>query len=364
MLTVRGLTKTFPVRPHPVHALRSVDLDVPAGQLTAILGASGCGKSTLLRVIAGFERADAGEVEIDGERLTGDGIHVPPERRRIGIVPQEGALFPHLDVAQNIAFGLGRGFIDAFSPASRRKRAARVDELLELVGLRGYGKRSPAELSGGQQQRVALARALAPNPRLVLLDEPFSAIDTALRVGLREEVRDLLHGLGATAILVTHDQGEALSLAAHVAVMREGQVVQCGEPGALYCNPGDPETAAFLGDAVLLPGTLSFDPECQKPVAECCLGRLAVATVANGQASASGACTVMLRPEQLQITEGGTPACVISTSYLGHAGMVRLRLGRDGKGPQLQVRIDGQSMPQPGHIVGVRATHDATAYIP
>lgn len=363
MLTVRGVTKTFPAHPQPVEALRGVDLDVPAGQLTAILGASGCGKSTLLRVIAGFERADAGEVELDGERLAGPGLRVPPERRGIGVVPQEGALFPHLDVAKNIAFGLGNGVAGAFSPTARRKRAARVDELLELVGLRGYGKRTPAELSGGQQQRVALARALAPRPRLVLLDEPFSAIDTALRVGLREEVRDLLRDLGATAILVTHDQGEALSLAAHVAVMRDGRVVQAGTPDSLYCCPGDPETAAFLGDAVLLPGILSFDPSCQKTMAECCLGRVSVATIANGSNAASGACTVMLRPEQLEITEGGTPACVVSTSYLGHTGMVRLRLGRDGTGPQIQVRTDSQLMPEAGRIVGVRATEGGTAYV-
>jgi iron(III) transport system ATP-binding protein len=361
VLTIRAITKTFSVRSGPVHALRGVDLDVPAGRLTAILGASGCGKSTLLRIVAGFERADSGEVEIDGERLAAPGVHVPPERRRIGIVPQEGALFPHLDVAHNIAFGLGRGAIDAFSPVARRRRAARVEELLELVGLRGYGKRSPGELSGGQQQRVALARALAPGPRLVLLDEPFSAIDTALRVGLREEVRDLLRGLGATAILVTHDQGEALSLADHVAVMRDGRVVQAGAPAEVYRSPHDPETAAFLGDAVLLPGVIHIEASCPEPYVECALGRVRLRGFPASH-YAAGPCTVMLRPEHLQFTEGGTPARVISTSYVGHAGLVRLRLGLDGDGALVQVRTSDQPLPEPGCAVGIRVTSDATVY--
>ncbi|HEX5495729.1 MAG TPA: ATP-binding cassette domain-containing protein, partial [Mycobacteriales bacterium] len=203
MLSLRGVEKSFPVRGGTVRALRDVDLEIGSGGLTAILGASGSGKTTLLRVVAGFDRPERGRVALDGVALVGDGVCVRPERRGIGIVPQDGALFPHVDVAGNIAFGL-RGRPGGRPGIRRRSRAERVGELLEMVGLAGYQRRRPDELSGGQQQRVALARALAPEPRVVLLDEPFSAIDAALRTELGVEVRDLLRRLETTAVLVTH----------------------------------------------------------------------------------------------------------------------------------------------------------------
>ncbi|MET0711925.1 MAG: ABC transporter ATP-binding protein, partial [Jiangellaceae bacterium] len=198
-LVVRGLEKSF----GSVRVLDELDLVVPAGRLAAVLGPSGCGKTTLLRVIAGFESADRGTVVLHGAQVAGPGVHVPPERRRVGVVPQEGALFPHLTVAGNVGFGLTRA----------ERRAGRIGELLDLVGLGGFGHRMPYELSGGQQQRIALARALAPEPALVLLDEPFNALDTGLRAAIREDVRSALRAAGATAVLVTHDQEEALSMA-------------------------------------------------------------------------------------------------------------------------------------------------------
>ncbi|MFH8619316.1 ABC transporter ATP-binding protein [Streptomyces sp. NPDC017979] len=261
--------------------LDGVDLTVGAGELAAVLGPSGCGKTTLLRVIAGFVAPDSGEVALGERIVSGPGVHVPPERRGVGIVAQEGALFPHLSVARNVAFGL--------TGAKRAERAARTAEMLELVGLGAYGDRMPHELSGGQQQRVALARALAPRPALVLLDEPFSALDSALRAGLRSDVRAALRTAGATAVLVTHDQEEALSTADRVAVVRDGRIAQCGTPEELYHRPADPWVASFVGDAVLLAGTADAG------TATTALGAVRVG------AGASGEGTVVLRPEQLRL---------------------------------------------------------------
>jgi iron(III) transport system ATP-binding protein len=209
---------------HPgVAVLRGVDLHVPGGALAAVLGGSGCGKTTLLRVVAGFHPLDAGTVRLGGRLVAGDGVDMAPERRRVGLVPQEGALFGHLTVAGNVGFGLDRA----------ARRGGRVQEMLELVGLPGYERRMPAELSGGQQQRVALARALAPSPDVVLLDEPFTALDAGLRSEVRDEVRAALRRAGTTAVLVTHDQQEALGCADVVAVLRDGRVVQAAGPREL-----------------------------------------------------------------------------------------------------------------------------------
>ncbi|UDY37450.1 ABC transporter ATP-binding protein [Dermatobacter hominis] len=276
-----AVRRRFDVDP-PVVALDGVDLCVAPGSLTAVLGPSGSGKTTLLRVLAGTERPDSGTVRIGGATLDAPGTHVPPERRRVGLVPQEGALFPHLDVAGNVAFGLPR--------RSRRERSRRVAELLELVDLQGIGHRRPHELSGGQQQRVALARALAPAPDVVLLDEPFSALDASLRSSLRTEVADLLRSTGTTAVLVTHDQDEAMSVADSLAVLRAGRIVQHGPPDELYRRPADLWVAGFLGDAVLL------DAELADGVARCALGEL---PVDRAGAPEAGAVTVFLRPEQV-----------------------------------------------------------------
>ena len=232
-LTVHGVEKSFAGQ----HVLRGVELVVPHGSFTAILGASGSGKTTLLRVVAGFERPDAGEVRL-GDEVVDDSGHrfVASEHRRIGYVPQEGALFPHLSVGRNVGFGLAR----------RGNRRERIDELLELVGLSGYRRRYPHQLSGGQQQRVALARALAIEPEIVLLDEPFSSLDAALRASVRNDVLAVLQRAGTTSILVTHDQDEALSMADQVAVLRHGVIAQLDTPSGLYGVPGDAELARFL----------------------------------------------------------------------------------------------------------------------
>lgn len=360
MLSLRGVSKSFAARPANVQALRDVDLDVGAGGFTAILGASGCGKTTLLRVIAGFDRPDAGEVSLGGRVITSGGTQVPPERRGIGIVPQEGALFPHLSVGQNVGFGLSAS---PFSASSRRQRADRVRELLELVGLPDYEARRPEELSGGQQQRVALARALAPLPEVVLLDEPFSALDATLRVELREEVRDLLRSLGTTAVLVTHDQEEALSLADHVAIMRQGRVVQADSPRGVYASPADEQVASFVGEAVLLPARVA-PPEANAvhPCVECALGCIAVQGAGFAGAGLTR-CLVMLRPEQLELSDAGVTARVMSTSFFGHDSVVRLRLGADGLGALVQVRVQGHSLPQAGELVGVRVMEGTLARV-
>ena len=222
-LAIRNLTKVFDSKT----VLDSLELDLKSRELLAILGSSGAGKSTLLRLIAGFEEPDQGEITLSGEVISKPGRVLVPEKRKVGIVPQSAALFPHLSVAQNIAFGLSK------------KNPARVTELLELIEMQDFADQKPALLSGGQQQRVALARALAPKPEIVLLDEPFAALDAELRERLREDVKRILKAEGATAILVTHDQEEALSLADRVAVLRSGQIVQVGTPQEIYSAPVD-----------------------------------------------------------------------------------------------------------------------------
>ncbi|HEU0087442.1 MAG TPA: ABC transporter ATP-binding protein [Pseudonocardiaceae bacterium] len=330
-LCVRGVWKSFGATP----VLRGVDLTVPRGALAAVLGPSGCGKTTLLRVVAGFETADAGEVIIGGRLVTGPGVAVPPEHRRVGVVPQEGALFPHLSVAGNVGFGLPRG----------RQRAVRVEEMLVLVGLGGYGTRMPAELSGGQQQRVALARALAPGPALVLLDEPFSALDTGLRAALREDVRSALHATGATAVLVTHDQQEALSTADVVAVLQHGSIVQAGTPADLYSTPSDLQVAIFLGEAVVLDAVLRTGD-----TADCVLGTLPVRGAARPSGSRG---TLVLRPEQVLLGPPGrgVSARVAGVVFYGHDALVRLALA-EGAVP-VTARTAGGHRLQPDDEVGL-----------
>jgi iron(III) transport system ATP-binding protein len=328
-LVVTGLTKRFGA----TEVLRGLDLTVPQGTLVAVLGPSGCGKTTLLRIVAGFETADAGTVVIGGRTVT----HLAPERRRIGVVPQEGALFPHLSVAGNVAFGLHRG----------AARSTRVAEMLELVGLAGYGERMPHELSGGQQQRVALARALAPSPALVLLDEPFSALDTGLRASIREDVRTALHAADATAVIVTHDQQEALSMADLVAVVRDGRVVQSARPADLYASPGDIGVARFVGEAVVL------DATAHDGFADTVLGRLPVP-------AGDGRGTVVIRPEQIVVgTNGnGVPAQVTGSVFYGHDAMVRLKVG----GTEVLARVQGGGGPHPDAEVTLRVAGEVSFF--
>ncbi|MFI1198900.1 ABC transporter ATP-binding protein [Streptomyces sp. BHT-5-2] len=279
--------------------LTGLDLTVDDGALACVLGPSGCGKSTLLRVVAGFHCATQGRVTLHGRRLDDGRTRVPAERRRIGYVPQDGALFPHLTVAANIGFGLPR--------AGRRER---VGDMLELVGLDGLADRHPHQLSGGQQQRVALARALAPRPQLLLLDEPFAALDAALRTELRSEVAATLRGAGATAILVTHDVDEALAFADTIAVMRDGRIVQADTPDTLYHRPADAGIARALGEANLL--------RC-KPAdgyAITAFGPLPLTTGTGRDGF------VMLRPHQLRTTDEPGPhsvrARVTACLFRGH----------------------------------------------
>ncbi|MER7165946.1 ABC transporter ATP-binding protein [Micromonospora sp. NPDC000207] len=326
-----------------VTALDGVDLTVPAGELTAVLGPSGCGKTTLLRCLAGFERLDAGEITLDGRPVAGGGRHLPAHRRRIAVVPQEGALFPHLSVAANIGYGLDRA----------ARRGARVEEVLTLVGLAGYGDRMPHQLSGGQQQRVAVARALAPRPSLVLLDEPFSALDAGLRAGLRQDIREALRADGATGVLVTHDQGEALSVADRVVVLRSGQVVQADTPTAVYRSPADPWVAGFVGDAVLL------DAVVESGQARTALGPIPVAGTA-----ASGRVTVLVRPEQVRIVPSARPdtvsATVLRHDFHGHDALVGLRL-TDGTRITARILDDATAAPV-GTDVMVRVDGTARAW--
>ncbi|MFB7371502.1 ABC transporter ATP-binding protein [Streptomyces sp. NPDC056222] len=325
--------------------LDGLDLTVRGGHLAAVLGPSGCGKTTLLRVIAGFLRADAGTVTVAGRTLAGPGVHLAPERRRIGIVPQEGALFPHLSVARNVAFGL--------TGTERGTRAKRVDEMLDLVGLGGYGDRMPHELSGGQQQRVALARALAPEPHLVLLDEPFSALDSGLRGAVRAEVRAVLRASGATAVLVTHDQQEALSTADVVAVVRDGRVAQCATPEELYQRPADPWVASFVGDAVFIAGTADENS------ATTPLGRIPLAAAPEGLRDG----LVLLRPEQFHLTgpeEATAQGTVTDVRFFGHDSMVTVAV--DGLDQQIDIRAPGPLRVRPGGRIGIRVTGEASLH--
>jgi iron(III) transport system ATP-binding protein len=290
-LTVAGLWKGYSTEP----VLRGVDLDVPAGSLTAVLGLSGCGKTTLLRVIAGFERAERGQVSLGAKTLDDGHTYVPPERRGIGYVPQEGALFPHLSVRKNVGFGLSR----------EERRGGAVGELLEMVGLAPLAERYPHQLSGGEQQRVALARALARRPEVLLLDEPFSSLDASLRTRVREEVHALLRAQGVTTVLVTHDQEEALSLADTVAVLRDGTIVQGGTPDQLYTLPVDLGLARFLGAANLI------DAAFEQGIARTPLGALTLRSDPGSPgagAPGAGSGVVMIRPEQLEVRPRGEPA--------------------------------------------------------
>ena len=321
-LLVSGVTRSYGA----TRVLHGIDLRVPAGSLTAILGPSGCGKTTLLRLIGGFDQPDAGSIRLGDRVLYENGRSVPPEKRQIGYVAQEGALFPHLTVAANVAFGLRR----------EASRQGRVEQLLEMVGLDpSLAGRYPHQMSGGQQQRVALARALAPEPLVILLDEPFASLDAGLRESTRRAVAASLSAAGATAILVTHDQGEALSLADQVAVMRRGRLAQVAAPAELYRHPVDVETAVSIGEAVILPADI------ERGVAACALGRLAVQAGAG-----SGPSEIMVRPEQIALdgdeNGAGTPARVLEVSYFGHDALVRLELS---DGVQVTARPAGFAAP-------------------
>jgi iron(III) transport system ATP-binding protein len=292
--------------------VHDVDLTVATGALTSIVGPSGCGKTTLARTVAGFLRPMSGMISIGDRQMSGPGTFLPPEKRRVGIVPQEGALFPHLDVAGNIGFGIPRGGLPDGTTSD-----ARVEEMLELVGLSGSGNAAPHELSGGQQQRVALARALAPRPDVLLLDEPFSALDAGLRAELRAEVREVLRSVGTTTILVTHDQEEALSISDEVALMIAGQIVQRGTPQDLYANPRSLVAARFLGDLVEIPAI-----RVSAGIARTPLGDIPVSSTDTTTG------VVLIRPENLRRASAHeTPliaGTITSIDYHGHDSLLRV----------------------------------------
>ncbi len=347
-LSVGGLWKGYGGDP----VLRGLDLQAPGGELTAVLGLSGCGKTTLLRVIAGFERAERGTVALGGETLDDGRTWLPPERRGVGYVPQEGALFPHLSVEANVGFGLPRG----------ERRGGAVTRLLEMVGIPHLAGRLPHELSGGEQQRVALARALARRPRALLLDEPFSSLDATLRAHLREEVHTLLAEQGVTTLLVTHDQEEALSLAGTVAVLRDGRIVQQGTPAELYEQPADEQLARFLGAVNVL------DARFEGGRAVTPLGALAVRA---GAPVGSGAGLVVLRPEQLDVSpldDGAGPGeglggTVELCRYYGHDALLHIRAEQASGSELLLARVVGERALPAGTRVRVLALGPATPVV-
>ena len=321
-LHVAAIRKSF----GGAEALRGADLAVESGRTMALLGPSGCGKTTLMRIVAGLEVADAGEVRLGGRLLSGEGTHVAPEFRRIGLLGQERSLFPHLSVGANVSYGLSRN----------PERARRVAEVLDLVDLAGFEDRMPDTLSGGQQQRVALARALAPGPRVLLLDEPFQGLDSNLRLDLQREVRVLLKSLGATAVIVTHDQDEAFVMGDEVAVMAAGRICQRGTPDEVYARPLTPWVASFVDDVNFLSG----------------IGVGSDATTVLGKVAVHGGCSgevwVLVRPSHLRLEpasgNGATAAGTVEElRQLGHATECRVRVGdlvllaRSGRMPQLRI---------------------------
>ncbi len=355
-LIAQNVTKTF----GNTVAVREASFAVERGEIVALLGPSGCGKSTTLRVLAGFERPDRGAVLINREVVVDDTTWRPPERRRIGMVPQDFALFPHLSVGENIGFGLPVGHRAWWTRQLRRLRhvesPARVREMLELVGLDGFAERFPHELSGGEAQRVALARALAPEPAAVLLDEPFSNLDQNLRASLRLAMRSILKAADTAAVFVTHDREEALSLADRVAVMREGRIEQIGSPDEIYYRPETRFIGTFVGDANVLPGRR------MPGGAETELGHVGLTNQLAGEGGES--LDILLRPEQLALESAANDdparASVISSEYYGHDQVVRVRLR---SGAQIETRLRTEVVWHPDDPVRVVVLDDGVGFV-
>jgi iron(III) transport system ATP-binding protein len=329
-IRAEGLSKRF----GDVVALDRCDLTVPLGAVVTLLGPSGTGKSTMLRVLAGFEQPDRGTVDIRGRRVVGPGIWVPPEQRRVGVVVQDYALFPHLDVAGNVGYGLAR------EPG----RDDRVREILDRVGLAGLGARFPHELSGGQQQRVALARAMAPRPDVIVLDEPFSNLDDTLRTRVRSEIIGIIRALGTTALFITHDQEEALSISDYVAVMNRGRIVQMASPQDLYWRPVDPWVGSFIGDANFVSGKSR--------------GGRVETVVGSFGSTLEGDVSVMIRPESVQLVpDVGGPAEVKGREFFGHDQLVTI-MYKDGT--VIRARLG----PEEAYVIGDRVSVKIDAATP
>jgi iron(III) transport system ATP-binding protein len=325
--------------------VQDLNLHLNAGDIGCLLGSSGCGKTTTLRAIAGFEPVHAGEITLAGEVISKPGFTLPPEKRRIGMVFQDYALFPHLSVAENIAFGIRKH--------PRLKQV--TDELLELVNLRELGKRLPHELSGGQQQRVALARALAPEPQLLLLDEPFSNLDGELRRRLSHEVRDILKARGTSAILVTHDQEEAFAVSDHVGVFREGRLEQWDTPYNLYHEPLTPYVASFIGQGYFIRGSM-IDPQSVQTELGLLQGNRAYPGIKGS------AVDVLLRPDDIVYEPNSElKARVTSRTFQGAATLYRLQLPT---GIQLEAIFPSHADYQPGEQVGIRVAAEHLVLFP
>jgi iron(III) transport system ATP-binding protein len=317
-----------------------VDFTVRAGEIMCLLGPSGCGKSTTLRLIAGIERPTRGRILADGEVLSDGGLHLPPEARGVGLIFQDFALFPHLTVAQNVGFGLRGGGAEA---------KQRVHELLERVDLAGYGDKAPHMLSGGEQQRVALARALAPRPRIMLMDEPFSGLDNRLRDGIRDETLALLKEEGTAVVLVTHEPEEAMRMADQIALMRDGGVVQTGAPYNIYTSPCDKDAAAFFSDINVIRGDV------HGALIDTVFGQFLAPGVADG-----GTVEIVFRPQHVGIDfdrggkgpnptpQQGVPArgVVERARFMGHESLVEFRMDFDGT--MLKATVPNVFLPQPG----------------
>ncbi len=314
-----------------VVAVREVSLSLAQGEVLCLLGPSGCGKSTLLRLAAGLERVQQGTIALSGEVVAGQGTEVPPEQRRVGLVFQDYALFPHLSAIDNVAFGL------AHKPRPERRALALA--ALERVGLAAAADAFPHTLSGGQQQRVALARALAPEPRVMLMDEPFSGLDARLRMQVREDTLAVLRRAGTASVIVTHDPEEAMAMADRIAVMREGRVLQVAAPGTLFLQPADAFVAGFFGDLEQLVGQV------RAGVAETALGPVP----APGQADGTSV-TVHIRESAIRLDPAGVPADVLSVRTLGADCRVRLRIG---EGSEVTARLTGPRAPAVGSRVTV-----------
>ena len=348
-LDVHQLTRAFGARP----VVQDLSLTVEAGQVTCLLGPSGCGKSTTLRMIAGVERPDAGQIVIDGQTVFGPGVNLAPEQRGVGLMFQDFALFPHLTVAGNIGFGL------------TGDKSRRIGELLEKVNLTGFGPKHPHELSGGEQQRVALARALAPRPRVMLMDEPFSGLDNRLRDGIRDSTLDVLKEEGAAVLLVTHEPDEAMRMADQIALMRAGVIVQQGAPYNVYNAPVDKAAAAFFSDINVIRG------RSQGALTETPFGSF----LTPGQAEGA-LVDIVIRPQHLKIdfdragrgpnptVSDGTPArgVVERSRYLGRESLVEFRMEFDGS--TLTASVPGVFLPKPGTALWLMIRRDRCFVFP
>lgn len=348
-LALRDVHHTFAAN----HVVKGIDLNIAPGEVVCLLGPSGCGKTTLLRIAAGLEVLQDGAVSLDGKPIAAPGKrHVPPEKRNVGLAFQDSALFPHLSVLENVTFGLKH-----LPSKERRERAI---GLLTQLGMANYIETYPHMLSGGQQQRVALARALAPTPKLMLLDEPFSSLDARLRDRIRDDTLHVLKKLGSATLLVTHDPEEAMFMADRIALMRDGKIIQTGTPRELYCAPIDPFVVTFFGEVNELSGTV-HNGKVQTPV-----GAVDASWLEEGSEA-----QIMIRPEALRIKERDLPAQahshshVIMAKLLGRTSLIHLCAhGEDGQEAHLHARVPGVFLPEEGQPIDIDLDHSQVFIFP